>query len=179
MQFRSALQHAWATAVETVGTFLSQSLKSSSGEQEWLRFFALMGSAIALREETALIPNTPADSRGLVAELRDLSQQLDVRARLTAYGDAMNEAEQNTINAHYFLLAVDPRDKRITITGFRSKDLERASREYLDVERDIQKRPGAEAVLVSVESVTALRRAYPNYFLDTKVFLDVVSKAIR
>jgi len=32
MQIRSQLQHAWATAVETVGTFLRQALKSSVGE---------------------------------------------------------------------------------------------------------------------------------------------------
>ena len=36
MQLRSQLQHAWATAVETVGTFVRQALKSSQGEQEWL-----------------------------------------------------------------------------------------------------------------------------------------------
>ena len=42
MQLRSQLQHAWATAVETVGAFVRQALKSSVGEQEWLRFFALM-----------------------------------------------------------------------------------------------------------------------------------------
>jgi ppGpp synthetase/RelA/SpoT-type nucleotidyltranferase len=50
VQIRSQLQHAWATAVETVGTFIQQALKSSQGEDEWLRFFCLMGSAIALRE---------------------------------------------------------------------------------------------------------------------------------
>ncbi|QHO76388.1 hypothetical protein ACH79_31000 [Bradyrhizobium sp. CCBAU 051011] len=34
MQLRSQLQHAWATAVETVGAFVRQALKSSVGEQE-------------------------------------------------------------------------------------------------------------------------------------------------
>lgn len=38
MQFRSPLQHAWATAVETVGTFVKQALKASEGKEEWLRF---------------------------------------------------------------------------------------------------------------------------------------------
>ncbi|PYT06740.1 MAG: hypothetical protein DMF60_08625 [Acidobacteria bacterium] len=53
-QLRSALQHAWATAVETVGTFTQQALKSNQGDQDWLRFFALMGSAIAMREGTPI-----------------------------------------------------------------------------------------------------------------------------
>src|ERR1700683_2019237 len=60
LQLRSQLQHAWATAVETVGAFIQQALKSSIGEQQWLRFFALMGTAIAVRENCAPVPNTPS-----------------------------------------------------------------------------------------------------------------------
>lgn len=39
MQLRTHLQHAWATAVETVGTLQRQALKSSQGDADWLRFF--------------------------------------------------------------------------------------------------------------------------------------------
>lgn len=35
VQLRSHLQHAWATAVETVGTFLKQALKASQGHEQW------------------------------------------------------------------------------------------------------------------------------------------------
>jgi hypothetical protein len=59
MQFRSYLQRAWATSVETVGTLVNQALKSSIGTDEWLRFFALMGTAIAWREDAAPVPSTP------------------------------------------------------------------------------------------------------------------------
>jgi ppGpp synthetase/RelA/SpoT-type nucleotidyltranferase len=36
MQLRTNLQHAWATAVETVGTFTNQALKSSQGKKHGL-----------------------------------------------------------------------------------------------------------------------------------------------
>ena len=39
IQFRSQLQHQWATAVETVGKFINHDLKSGTGPPEWLRFF--------------------------------------------------------------------------------------------------------------------------------------------
>src|SRR6266498_4478476 len=52
IQLRSRLQHAWATAVETVSTFTGQALKSNIGDEAWKRFFALVGSAIAARELT-------------------------------------------------------------------------------------------------------------------------------
>jgi ppGpp synthetase/RelA/SpoT-type nucleotidyltranferase len=41
LQLRSRLQHAWATAVETVDFFTGQALKSNIGDAEWKRFFAL------------------------------------------------------------------------------------------------------------------------------------------
>jgi hypothetical protein len=46
IQLRSRLQHAWATAVETVDLFTGQALKSSVGSDEWKRFFVLMSGAI-------------------------------------------------------------------------------------------------------------------------------------
>lgn len=38
LQLRSRLQHAWATAVETMGTFLGQALKSGYGDSRWRAF---------------------------------------------------------------------------------------------------------------------------------------------
>jgi hypothetical protein len=81
-------------------------------------------------------------------------------------------------NAHYFLLKLDPSADSVTITGFEARDLDKASKEYLATERAISGISGAEAVLVSVESLAALRRAYPNYFLDTRAFIDAVKYAI-
>ncbi len=179
MQFRSRLQHAWATAVETVGTFIQQALKSSQGERDWLRFFALMGTAIAIRERTAPVPDTPTGKKELVEELRTYARQLDVEKRLTAYGAALKAVEEPSAKgAHYFLLALDPDAQRVNIAGYRANELERASNDYLATERLMAERPGADAVLVSVESLASLYRAYPNYFLDTRVFLDAVRQAL-
>ena len=66
IQFRTRLQHCWATAVETVDIFRSEGLKSSSGAPDWTRFFALMGSAIAIREQCRRVPHTPRDDKGLL-----------------------------------------------------------------------------------------------------------------
>lgn len=47
LQIRTKLQHAWATAVETMGTFLNEALKSSEGPETWLKYFSLYGAAFA------------------------------------------------------------------------------------------------------------------------------------
>jgi hypothetical protein len=178
MQFRTPLQHAWATAVETVGTFIQQALKASRGEKEWLRFFALMGTALALREKQPAVPDTPESETALRRELRHYMRKLDVVPRLQAYGSAMRTLEGvGTRTARYFLLSLDPGAKRVNVYGYKSHELLQASKDYLDVEKEIVGTAGAEAVLVSVESVSALRRAYPNYFLDTRAFLRAVQRA--
>ena len=177
---RSVLQHAWATAVETVGTFTQQALKSSVGEEQWLRFFALMGTAVARREATPAVPDTPQTKTALRSELRQCVRSLDVEARLRAYGQALVTAEQSGLKkAHYFLLSLNPVIKRVDIYGFKASELQSAARQYLKIERSLVREQGGDAVLVSVESMTALKRAYPNYFLDTSVFLDAVKEAIR
>jgi hypothetical protein len=183
MQFRSQLQHAWATAVETVGTFIQQALKSSVGEKDWLRFFALMGTEIAVRENTSPVPHTPTNTNELRQELRDYASRLDVEGKLQAYGNALRAHEQGIIpGAHYFLLRLNAADQTVTVRGFRARELEAATKEYATMEQQIRSLPpeaGGDAVLVSVESMQALRRAYPNYFLDTREFLTAVKQAIK
>jgi hypothetical protein len=53
-----------------------------------------------------------------------------------------------------------------------------ATEAYTAIERAIEGDPGKDAVLVTVESMTSLRRAYPNYLLDTTVFVDAVRDAV-
>lgn len=61
VQIRSKLQHLWATAVETVGFFTRQAIKSSEGSPEWTEFFRLVSSAFARMENCPTIPGTPLD----------------------------------------------------------------------------------------------------------------------
>lgn len=177
VQIRSALQHAWATAVETVGTFIRQALKSSQGEADWLRFFALMGSVLAIREDTELVPDTPDVVEFLQDELLYYVDKLKVESHLQTYGAALKTLENSDSRDQYYLLELDPSAQQIRIQGYKSNELDQASAEYLAIERNMQ--PGNDAVLVSVDSMTALRRAYPNYFLDTHVFIDAVREVIE
>ena len=179
IQLRSPLQHAWATAVETVGTFLKQALKASQGHAEWLRFFSLMGSALAFRERTTVVPGTPTNRGELIEELREASASLDVERRLQTYGEALQTLEDPSVsNADFFLLALNPGEGTVNINGYARSELERATADYLATERVLDSVPGGEAVLVSVESVSALQRAYPNYFLDTRAFVSALRRAI-
>jgi ppGpp synthetase/RelA/SpoT-type nucleotidyltranferase len=178
IQLRSQLQHAWATAVEIVSTFTGQALKSNIGSEEWKRFFALMGSAIALRERMPLVPDTPTDETVLVAELRDYAMALKVEEVLEGSGIALRHTEvRGEKNAKAFLLVLNSNEHTVTVNGF--SDLEKASEEYIAIEKSISNMAGCQAVLVSVESLAALRSAYPNYYLDTTAFVLALKRAIK
>jgi len=175
MQLRSTLQHAWATAVETVDTFQLSALKAGQGEKDWRRFFALMGAAIALRENAPPVPRTPTILEELVVELREYTGRLHVEQKLVAYGNALRITPPASIakDAKYYLIHLE--QGSTSLQAF--QDLGRASATYLDLETKVAGRPEADVVLVSVESLAALRRAYPNYFLDTRAFLEAVRRA--
>jgi ppGpp synthetase/RelA/SpoT-type nucleotidyltranferase len=174
IQIRSVLQHAWATAVETVGIFTKQALKSSEGDEAWLRFFALASSVLADFEGTPQIPGLPSGARR-DKELANLATSLNVRELLRNYQTMLRALERsNTKNAKYFLLTLEPEESRISAKGYLTRDSISANAHYTKIEQEIANKPGAQAVLVKVDSISALRRAYPNYFADTTKFVQAL-----
>lgn len=183
IQLRSRLQHAWATAVETVGIFSGEALKSSEGNKRWLDFFALMGTEIACTEELPPVPGTPADREVLRRKLRRAADRLDAIAKLRAYGNMLRVLEGDVRNgkAAYFHIQLELQGDdwaRVRWNEYAENEREVAIRAYEEVESANRYFPGAETVLVRVSSVEALRRAYPNYFADTRVFVAELEKAL-
>lgn len=173
VQLRTRQQHIWATAVETVGTFTQQALKSSQGERDWLRFFALMSSEIARREGTPAVPGTPTDRAELHREILRLAQGLDVVGRLAAYGETLRYLEQAAAGDRFWLLELDTVRFTLEVRGYRDPQV--AAEAYKAVERATEEAaPGRDVVLVSVNKVAGLKRAYPNYYLDTSAFTSIV-----
>lgn len=179
MQLRSAAQHAWATAVETVGTFVGQALKSSMGQDEWLDFFRLMGTGIAAIENTPPVPNTPINMKDLAVSIAGHIEALDIFERLESYSEALNIIEEQSGKEHHFyLIELDALERQTTIRTFPIGQSQAAASEYAKTEERVKSQPGSDAVLVSVDSLAQLRRAYPNYFADTRVFLSLVSQVL-
>ena len=184
MQLRSTLQHYWATAVETVDIFQGEGLKSSRGNQQWARFFALMGSAMAIKEGRRRIPHTPRNDSELVEELKNLERQLSVKARLSAFGRTLNvidDASLRRSRIKWVILELDPAAigsgiRELNLYGYTSNELEDASKQLREVERF--KERGSDAVLVSVSDAANLQRAFPNYYLDTEAFLQAYDEAV-
>lgn len=176
IQLRSKLQHAFATAVETVTTFTSHRLKFGGGPDAWRRFFALMGSALAYREATPPTEGTPEDQVQLAAELRQLSIELGVKPCLTGWTDALTQLRRRNIRDYKWLLVVlNRRDNSVEVTGY--KDMMEASSVTSSIEKARDK--DIDAVRVWVNSITELKRAYPNYYADTREFIGALDYALK
>jgi ppGpp synthetase/RelA/SpoT-type nucleotidyltranferase len=183
VQLRTQYQHAWATTVETVGTFTGQALKSSLGSEDWLRFFQIMGTTIAVREDTPRVPSTPDEDQSLIAELQGHVGFLNVEQRLIGFRSALQRILQPSAelkNVYYYLLQLDigTSPPQLSISGFKQEQEGVAQETYLQVEKVVKQSPGKDAVLVSVDSLTALERAYPNYFADSRVFLELMHQTL-
>lgn len=177
LQIRTRLQHAWATAVETMGTFLGEALKAGQGPAAWRQFFATAGAAIAHVESTASIPGFEGLSKEtIIARLVESEAQLHVLDKLRTFAIAGPQITAESGQGSYHLIVLDSRTRTVSIRPFALGHLEQATAAYAEIEERTQQGEAIEAVLVAAGRVEALRRAYPNYFLDTQAFVAEVDR---
>ena len=146
IQLRSILQHCWATAVETADIFYREGLKAHRGSPEWRRFFALMGAAIAMHEGCRRVPRTPPGWQTLTDELRECALQLNVKARLSAFGRTLNiigEADTQRAGIKHVLLLLSPDEgnEQLQLFGFRANSVDEAAKQYAGQELQKKKAP--------------------------------------
>jgi hypothetical protein len=179
LQLRSPLQHAWATAVETVDRFTLQALKSGRGNHRWRRFFVYMSGYIALRESCNGVPNTPTDRKQLKEAIRRYADKLNVEDRLEGFRAALRITEEPRMDfgPGFFLIQLDADKRNTRMWGYQMNQLAEANDHYLKLE--LQGGKGKDQVLVSSDSIAQLKRAYPNYFGDTAIFLRQLAHALR
>ena len=119
------------------------------------------------------------DGATLKSDLRRCAEDLRVADNLEAFASAIDVQATAGKKAFYYLVELDADAKTVKITGYQANDLPRALIDYQSVERAIfNESRHQDTVLVSAESLTALRRTYPNYYLDTRNFVDELKEAI-
>jgi ppGpp synthetase/RelA/SpoT-type nucleotidyltranferase len=169
IQLRTKLQHTWATANEAVGLYTGQDLKGGKGSDDWLRFFALMASEIAAAEGMPVRKDAPPRDKR-VAEIRHLEAKLGAGELLNACAFTFKEITDNLKPAEapaYWLVTYKPQLKEVDVqpygvlTGFHA--YERAEL------------AGEEAVLVDSTKLESLRREFPNYFGDVRLFQEILA----
>jgi putative GTP pyrophosphokinase len=177
LQLRTRVQHAWATAVETMGMLLDHSLKSSEGPDRWLNFFALASSALAHLEGTESVPGYESLSRGdtYLAVLQE-ADELQVIRKLKGFTVALKAISAERRRGAYHLIVLDLAKLTVQITGFPQTRLDEANRLYTQIEERADKGEDLQAVLVAAGSIDSLKKAYPNFFLDANEFVSLINR---
>lgn len=175
IQFRTKLQHIWATAVEVMGIYTKSALKASMGDADVLRFFSLVSSVFALMEKTPTVPDTPNNMEDLLKEIRRIDAKNNIVSTISGLRTAIEHVKGNRSNG-YFLLILNYETKHLRIQGFKPSHIEEATYLYNKVEATAGE--NIDAVLVSASSFDSLRVSYPNYFADIGQFVDMMRKIL-
>lgn len=156
--------------------------KVKNATEEWLRFFTLTSNAFALREKSPTVPGTPSGDE-LVRELREIMDKANIMNILWGWNSTIHLLEERldakkSPDAYVFLLTLDPINRSLLIRPFNRDELDDAQSAYEAKEKETESDPNVQVVLVAVEDVDALRKAYPNYYADTGEFMTAISREI-
>jgi len=182
IQLRSKLQHRWATAVETVDFFTRQAIKSNEGQEEWMEFFRLVSSAFARMENCPPVPDTPSDEKELYLKIKEKERELNVIKVMTGWTEAIGVFERKfkqSPELQFFLLELDIAGEKLNITQYTKKDEQKAIRDYAESENKNRGKKEYDVVLVGADTTNDLKKAYPNYFVDTQEFLTNLKKIVN
>ena len=180
VQFRTHLQHIWATAVETMGLFTGKDIKSGEGSPDVKRFFALVSSLFAIKEKQPVVPGTSDQIDELVNELKTIESRRRYLDHLNGFKVVVEaNLHQYKRDPPYVILFLDYKKKHLVVMPFKSSEIETANVNYSEIEigKDASR---VDAVLVRVSSdINELKKAYPNYFSDIEEFVTLVKKYLE
>ena len=173
IQFRTKLQHIWATAVEMMDIYTKSNLKSSQVDEDILRFFTLVSSVIAIQED---MPETSCFMDKLIKEIKYLDNSLNIISTLSGLNVVIDYTSKKINRKNiYYMLILDYFKRKIRVVEFKSSQLDVATKVYGKIENETDK----NVVLVSANSFNELRAAYPNYFADISGFIDMIMNVIN
>lgn len=175
LQIRTKLQHIWATAVETMGTYLGQALKSGEGEQKWRDFFTIASSAFAYIEKSPpVLKLSRLDKEKTFKALAHIETDISALSTMEGYKFALNIITEKGTGSYYHLIILNSLEKRVQIKSYAKGNIKQASADYTKTEARAAKGEKIEPVLVSAGDINNLKRAYPNFFLDVQDFINRV-----
>jgi len=183
LQIRTKLQHTWATAVETMGTFLGQALKSRQGDQEWIDFFAVVSSAFAYMERSPRVPRyRDLSLNQTFLAVAKAEAALKALEKMRGFSVAVSEIVKSRSlkkSWSYHLIILNSLSKTVQIKPYDRDSFKQATRDYSKIEKEAAQGEKIEPVLVSAGPIEILRRAYPNFFLDIGDFVTKVNKILE
>lgn len=161
LQIRDLKQHYWATAVEILSVISkSNNLKVGKGEEYYKRFFYL--SSKILHNEY---------DKNEVDELKELDKKYKILDILKGFSLGFSSIDLK-IQDLIYIIYMNYNTKEVYVNSFNKKNVEIASLLY----KELEKKDNINAVLVDARDIKTLNEAYPNYFGDSKKFINYIER---
>ncbi|MBU1425178.1 MAG: RelA/SpoT domain-containing protein [Gammaproteobacteria bacterium] len=167
IQYRTLVQHAWATAVEVVGFITESQPKFQQGDKRYEHEMALASEILARAHEGLNGPFPQKSDRELLEEFLAMDRELMLLATLKGLNQAKSEVsdKKNTILIFSGEGALEVR------SFFNAPD---ALRALFSLEKEM---PHNDIVLVRADSSDEVRLAFRNYFSDAREFIRLMENA--
>lgn len=181
LQLRTQLQHFWATAVEVLGITSKSKIKQGEGEEQYKEFFRLSSALFCMIEKTKINDNYSNFTRKQICQkILELDQKYNILTMLSGLLVTSKNIEEFQKKTHYyFVIQLEMNTRRLRITGYKKSDFESAKEYYDFLEQNSKNANNIDVVLVSSDKIKTLRKAYPNYYLDSREFVEVIETTIK
>lgn len=167
IQYRTLVQHAWATAVEVVGFITESQPKFQKGDKRYEHEMALASEILSRAHEDLKGPFPNKSNREVLEEFLAIDKEISLLKTLRGLNQAKSEVsdKKNTI------LIFSDRGE-LEIKSFR--DAPDALRALFILEKQM---PQHDIVLVRANSSEEVRLAFRNYFSDASEFIRLIDSA--
>lgn len=178
VQLRTKIQHAWATAVETLGIIEKSSFKTGEGTGKFKQFFKLSSALFSHHEKVNILDEYKDFSLSDIKEMfLHVEKDLGIFSKLNGLVLSAKNIELSSKDSKgYHLMTLDLKKNRLSLIPFQDSQLEDAEFLYRKKEQETRDDPNITVVLISAGNVNEIKKAYPNYFLDTKFFIRLLNK---
>lgn len=166
LQYRTAVQHAWATAVEVIGFITESQPKFQAGDNRYENVMIYASEILSRTFESANSCLPDISSEDLVHDFLELDNELGLLNLLRGLN-----AVDNDISAKRNVILIFSEDKELEVRTFR--DATDALRALFELESEDASR---DVVLVRADTSDEVRIAFRNYFSDAREFIRLIEE---
>jgi len=177
VQYRTLLQHSWATAVEVAGLLTHNNPKFGQGSPEVIEFFAAASELLArvYENSNASLPYTSKDE--LIRSIKKLENETRILQLFRRVNSKIVNIDFKNNNILIFPLVSAAKENESDLRVLSFDNVFRAIDRYNHYEREYQGK--ADVVLVRADSFENMRVTFRNYFADTTDFVYLLDNALK
>lgn len=169
IQYRTLIQHAWATAVEVIGFITENQPKFQEGDKRYQHAMALASEILARSHECSKGPFPEKNDNDLIKEFLEIDKDLGLLNTLRK----LNTAD-TTITTNRNTILIFSQSGVLEVKTYR--DATEALRALFALEKETS---GNDIVLVRADTSEDVRLAFKNYFSDARDFVQLIEAGCK